>query len=72
MAVKTFEAVNYRNQCIILEHAHLGTGLCSSFLKQSPLVLISNTLVENTLNLLGGKQVNNVPLFIRLLLVLQL
>lgn len=66
MAMKTFEVGSYRNQCIISEHAHLGTGLCSSFLKPSPLVLISNTPVENTLNLLRGKQVNNVPLFIRL------
>lgn len=69
---KDSETVNCRNHCAISNHAHMGTGSCFSFLKPLPPVLMSSMLAGNELNLLGETQMNNVPLFIRISLVLQL
>lgn len=68
---KGSKTVNCRKHCVISDQAHLGTGSCFSFLKPSPPVLMSSMLVGNKLNLLGGAQINNVPLFIRISLVLK-
>lgn len=52
---KGSKTVNYRNHCVISDHAHLGTGYCFSFFKPSPPVLMSSMLVGNQRNLLGGE-----------------